>query len=397
MAPEIALERVQCLGDGCTVLDPMSGSGMVLGQASRLGLKSVGYELDPLARLISRVVATRVNEKRAREALESLLKASARTLKRRKKVALPWIDDDAETTAFVRYWFDAKQERQLRSLAHHLVVEPISKDYKIQNVLKVAVSRLIISKEPKASLARDTAHSRPHKVIETNDFDVFAELPGSFSHVLAALESSSITVNAKTYLGDARRMTQLGDGSVDAVITSPPYLNAIDYMRGHKFSLVWLGYRVAQLRSIRAHSIGTEVSRTGDLNKHFIRLAERLEVAELPPRTLRMLAQYFIDLKVQAEESHRVLKEGARATYVVGNSTLGGCYIRNSEFLKEAARLAGFSLKREIVRDIPNNRRYLPMPAETGNALAARMRTEHIIEFAKPRRRRRASGGTTNR
>ena len=30
-------------------------------------------------------------------------------------------------------------------------------------------------------------------------------------------------------------------GSVDLTVTSPPYLNAIDYLRGHKMSLVWMG------------------------------------------------------------------------------------------------------------------------------------------------------------
>src|SRR3712207_7608036 len=43
-----------------------------------------------------------------------------------------------------------------------------------------------------------------------------------------------------------------------AAITSPPYLNAIDYLRGHRLSLVWLGYRIGDLRLTRAVSIGAE-------------------------------------------------------------------------------------------------------------------------------------------
>jgi DNA modification methylase len=46
--------------------------------------------------------------------------------------------------------------------------------------------------------------------------------------------------------------------SVDAVLTSPPYLNAIDYMRGHRMSLVWLGHSLTELRHIRSNSIGAE-------------------------------------------------------------------------------------------------------------------------------------------
>ena len=51
---------------------------------------------------------------------------------------------------------------------------------------------------------------------------------------------------------------QKPDKYIDKVITSPPYLNAIDYMRGNKFSLVWLGYSLSELRKVRSNSIGAE-------------------------------------------------------------------------------------------------------------------------------------------
>jgi tRNA G10 N-methylase Trm11 len=42
----------------------------------------------------------------------------------------------------------------------------------------------------------------------------------------------------------------LGDNTIDLIVTSPPYAsNAIDYMRAHKFSLVWFGYSIDELSS----------------------------------------------------------------------------------------------------------------------------------------------------
>jgi hypothetical protein len=35
---------------------------------------------------------------------------------------------------------------------------------------------------------------------------------------------------------------------VDLIFTSPPHLNAIDYLRCSKFSLVWMGHSIAALR-----------------------------------------------------------------------------------------------------------------------------------------------------
>ena len=271
----------------------------------------------------------------------------------------------------------------MRLLSRHLIVRPICSNSKILDVLKIAVSRLIITKEPKASLARDTAHSRPHRTITTNDFDILSELPGSLNHVLIALQSSSIKANAKAYLGDARKMTRIRDASVDAIITSPPYLNAIDYMRGHRLSLVWWGYSLKKLQRIRAKSIGAERSLDSEASATFIEVAERLKIDQLENKNYRMLWRYFVDLSQQTKESARVLKPNASAMYVIGNSTLRGQYVQNSELLKEAAALSGLETISETARQIPDKRRYLPMTVKSSNPLASRMRTEHIVEFAK--------------
>jgi DNA modification methylase len=126
-----------------------------------------------------------------------------------------------------------------------------------------------VTKEPRASLARDTAHSRPHRVLLDNDFDIFAALPNSLKHVLKALDSTKIIANSTTYHGDARQLDFIEDDSIDAILTSPPYLNAIDYMRGHKFSLVWFGYTISQLRNIRSEAIGSEKAIDKDLSDNF--------------------------------------------------------------------------------------------------------------------------------
>ena len=61
---------------------------------------------------------------------------------------------------FVTYWFDPQARRQLTALAACIdcVRQGITR-----NVLWCAYSRLIITKQAGASLARDLAHSRPHR------------------------------------------------------------------------------------------------------------------------------------------------------------------------------------------------------------------------------------------
>lgn len=383
MASEIALSKIEALSKGKRVLDPMSGSGMVLSQASRNGLESYGYDLDPLARLLSRAGATRINEDKATVEMSHLITKCKALVTDRKKIKLDWIDNDKETKDFVDFWFYPRQQNQLRALSYYLVASPFVASESILNILKVSLSRLIVTKEPKASLARDTAHSRPHRTISENNFDLFSELPLSLKHVLKALDSASIKIDTKTYLGDARIMRRIHDQSIDAIITSPPYLNAIDYMRGHRLSLVWLGFRLDKLRSIRATSIGAEKAAPGKAKDTFSKAVEDLGLQSLDNRNLKMLDRYFRDLTLQLSESYRVLKSGGFATYVIGNSTIRGNYIQNSELLKLAARGAGFNLADESVREIPDSRRYMPVNIKGKNSLSARMRREHIIEFEK--------------
>lgn len=383
MAPDIALSKIGNLSKRRIVLDPMSGSGMVLIQAARNGFKSIGYDLDPLARMISRVGATSINEGKAEKALSTLIETCSSRYAKQKKVRLSWIDGDKQTLDFIDFWFYETQSQQLRLLSYYLLVEPITSDKKIIDILKVALSRLIITKEPKASLARDTAHSRPHKTISENDFDIFSELPASLRHVLSALDTESIQVDTKTYLGDARKMTRISDRSIDAILTSPPYLNAIDYMRGHRLSLIWFGYTLSKLRDIRGSTIGAERSIFKTPDEQFIEILKELELESLDHRNSKMLHRYYCDLTLQLSESYRVLKRRTSATYVIGNSTIRGNYIRNSDLLKKAAISAGFDIKNESVREIPNNKRYMPLDDKFGSALAFRMREEYIIELIK--------------
>ena len=93
------------------------------------------------------------------------------------------------------------------------------------------------------------------------------------------------------YEGDARRL-DIRDGSVDLVVTSPPYLNAIDYLRCSKFSLVWMGYSVVELRRLRSTAVGTEVGMDARDDQEIQRILSKLKLQpKLPARQEAMLAR----------------------------------------------------------------------------------------------------------
>jgi hypothetical protein len=187
--------------------------------------------------------------------------------------------------------------------------------------------------------------------------------------------------------GDARGL-QIESGSIDLVLTSPPYLNAIDYMRCSKFSLVWMGHSIGDLRQIRAESVGTEASSKKALDAAWVQsLIGKLALKPaLSSRDRALLATYVWDMGSALGEACRVLRHGGRAVYVVGDTTSKGTFIRNSKIVVAVAERHGLCLVSRQSRALPANRRYLPPPkrASRNEMMDARMRNEVVIAFRKP-------------
>lgn len=381
MAPEIALRAVKNSPYAGTVLDPMCGSGTVLKAAVLSGRPAVGFDVDPLAVLMSRVWTSDVSADQMITLGNDVL-AEASSLDP-SDCPLPWIDADPETSDFIGYWFDEPQERDLRRLAYVL------KDMtgSVADAVRLALSRLIITKERGASLARDVSHSRPHRVMDTNDFEVFDSFKLSLRKVSQRLKSNPNAGTSIVRSGDARNLDSVTSESIAQVVTSPPYLNAIDYIRGHKLALVWFGHTVAELRTIRGDSIGAERSLGGAMREaerqHLLNRITRS--ANMPSKLAGMVDRYVRDVEQFIAETWRVLIPGGEAVFVVGNSTVNGIYIDNARLLCLVAEGKGFDLTSEEQRPLPHARRYLPPPTpQEDSALGSRMRSETILHFAKP-------------
>jgi len=381
MAANIPWEVLSSRPRALRVLDPMAGSGTSLIAGRAAGHSVYGVDSDPLAVLIAKVATADARVNDLEECGQRALQC-ARRMDIAGRNAYP-IGADEETREFVRFWFDLESRKQLAAISCAI---PEVRNRSARKFLWCALSRMIITKDAGVSLARDVSHSRPHKWFARSPIKPFDAFEIALKRVLQAsvFQGNQSAPKVEVWKGDARNLP-LDSESIDLVITSPPYLNAIDYMRGHKLSLVWMSHQIKTLRNIRSDNIGAECGGVECAERNIAGIVQAMgRVPRLPERYQRMIQRYVEDMNCVLGEISRVLVSKGQAVMVVGDCTLRGIYIRNSAAIRLLANRHDLTLISEKRRRIPDKRRYLPPPQQkSGDALAKRLRTEVVMSFLK--------------
>ena len=281
--------------EGDVVLDPMMGSGTTVLEAYLLNRKAIGFDIDPLALLLTQVKVCPLDITEARRTGHCIIESAEAELAQNRtglthRLAQRW---NNKTKEFVDYWFVPATQVELLALAE--AIRRVS-DFRIRSFFELALSAIIITKSGGVSLALDLAHTRPHraKVIIDESGQILegnSDVESASTHRIRTAENASgraafltkklrspieefrrrylQNIDGLSFLRGARfqprlqfgnaRGLALEDASVDLIVTSPPYAsNAIDYMRAHKFSLVWLGHSISALSDTRKRYIGGE-------------------------------------------------------------------------------------------------------------------------------------------
>lgn len=375
---------------GQTVLDPFSGTGTTIVQAARLGINGIGIDVDPIACLISRVQTRRYSDKwlsSFQSKTRSAVMHIEQSLRRHKKVPrdallfnVNGFRGSIPERPEVQFWFSHRQRIVLASLIAYM---RSLKDLKERELFALCISASIIRKWPSTiSRAMDIDHSRPHRV--RPHLDSYLRYFRLFSRVVS-LTSKSLSDSRpcgsrgwfRIVRGDCVPvMRGLRNRSVDCVLTSPPYLNAINYPRAHKFAEWWLfpSGSICQPKNYvglrQKNGPVTSPSVAKILERRGIRLEQ---IGKIDPPLARQMTAYFEDMFDFASACKKLLKTRQPAIIVLADNTSGGKKIPVVRIVCDLMREVGFKRVHTASRPIRISRRRYPL------AFKGVMRTEAVI------------------
>ncbi len=398
---------------GGIVLDPMVGSGTTAVEAFLNGRKGIGFDIDPLAIMISRVKTTPLKEDRLAKIFRRIVKNARKEVQENqhdleKQLNTQW---DTKTKQFIDYWFARETQIELLALVQQILK---IEDESYRTFFQLAFSAIIITKSGGVSLALDLAHTRPHKakvVFSPNGELLYGSkflTSGSprlkvltkklrpaieefekrcIQNISGLVNNSSRFIPTEINFGNAQKLP-LEENSIDLIVTSPPYAsNAIDYMRAHKFSLVWFGFPIEELSEQRRKYIGGEAT----TNYVFESLPESTSqtiqrISEIDEKRGNVLKRYFTEMSRTLKEMYRVLKPDKAAIVVVGSSTMRGMDTATHQCLAEIGEQIGFVVPHIGIRKLDRNKRMLPSGLKTdlNSQIQKRMHEEYVIGFYKP-------------
>jgi DNA modification methylase len=354
------------------VLDPFCGTGTTLVECKKSGIESVGIEVNPVARFAS---AVKVDWSPDPEGLiqhaEGIFK---RTLNKLKRDGIG--DDFSGTTRKTDGLLSVGEDEEKILLKNSISPLPLHKVLMLHDTIKDLNDSNYTSHELLAlakTLVETASNLRFGPEIGLGQIKTNAPVLTSWIARVKEMAddigkcSDRSGVPARTIDGDSRKLADnIARGTVDAVITSPPYPNEKDYTRITRLESVVLGFirNKAELRDLKKSMIRSNtrtVYKADEDDKWVEQIPEVQRIAaeiEKRRKTLgktsgferlyhRVVKLYFGGMSRHLSEMRAILKPGAKLVYVVGDqASYLRVMIRTGTILGSIAESLGYKVVR---------------------------------------------------
>ena len=327
------------------ILDPFSGSGTSNVEAKLAGYNSCAIDVDPLARLLTKVKTTNLSEKKL-DSERKRIEKQINKIKTHKK--LP------ENFEIFKMWFRPQVAKQMSGLFE--IIQK-TENSNIRNFLLACFSstiRRVSNADPKLVLPKISKFMRIEEE-QGRTIDVqktYLKFLNLYSEKI--MEFSKLTKKSTKVkiLGKDCRKINAEDNTFSLAVTSPPYLNAHDYARAHKLELFWLGMisNTDELKKLDQNYIGTErflADEYCDIPTVGISELDKKikKISKIDQKRGYIVSQFFLSMDTHFGEIHRTLKDGGHYVMFVGNNVVRGNVIPTHQYLSDLAKKNGLKTK----------------------------------------------------
>ncbi len=355
--PKWAILKYTKKGD--LVLDPFAGSGTTLVEAVLNGRKGLAVDFDRLSQLLCKSKTVNLTKKQI-----TILRNIQLNLFDKSDNALNFKPDLHNTL----HWFPDENVNDLLLLKANIEKSfQENKDEVIYSFLLVCFASII----KKCSYA-DNVSPKPYvsSRIKKKPQSVKIAFNKTLESYLKLVEEySDLNMATCTILADDARDIHAPkyNGKVDLAITSPPYINAFDYVRSLRLENAWLGYYGdTNIIEIKQKQIGTEsisskiysqkIPTTG--SKKLDTLIKKISMKD--KKRAYVVWKFFEDMGKNFEEVNKLLKPDGHYIMVIGNSKIRGVNIPTHELFIDIAEKKGYKVENLFSYVIRN--RYIRIP-----------------------------------
>ncbi|MEO0261460.1 MAG: DNA methyltransferase [candidate division WOR-3 bacterium] len=351
------------------ILDPFMGSGVVAGECLISGRNFVGYDINPLGVLISKVRTTPISCGILLEELQNIL-----NIFKQKK------PEDIEFHN-IHYWFDEEVMKSLSKLRQ--VIFEI-KDEKIKNFFKIVFSETV----KRVSKAKFDEFKLIRKKEKNNNYDVlkiFSDISLKNIGLLSEFYKKFPPTKVILKLEERNILDgiPLKDNSIDLVITSPPYGDSrttVAYGQFSKLPLRWLGID----KDIDKISLGAKPKEiyNGLPSDTFYKYIEK--IASKDEKRAKEVFSFYFDLYNSIKIISKKVKKGGIVCFVVGNRRVKGVELPTDKISADFFEREGFEHEKTIIRAITHKR--MPIenaPSNIKGEKSFTMRYEYIVILEK--------------
>ncbi len=392
---------------GQTIFDPFCGSGTLLLAAMAERRHAVGSDVDPVAVFAAAVKAHRFRPGHLRASwalLLSLLESAARSPDDYDDLRLNDIEQNEYENGLSK---EGLWKPAIPNLLHwfrrYVVVDLARILDRISNV-DVPETHRKFFRLTFASIIRKASNADPIPVsgLEVTSYmrklDAAGRVINPFDLYLKATEkamdavesywqASSPKTRVSVFQADATALSSRLMNQMDAVITSPPYHNAVDYYRRHQLEMFWLGFTNthAERLALLPKYIGRPRVRKEDpllgrrdeleqLSRHWYKKIQAVSGGRADA-----FVHYVLSMKDVINQLATIVREDGPLIFVLGHSDWNGSKIPTSDLFME---IVGESFRLEDKLWYPVKNRYMSYGRHNG----ADIDQEYVLVFRRGNR-----------